>query len=219
MGAESLEVDRLLSLLHEANNRTKAVVWTGWSMFFPFNPKEIRPRVRVSSIANAEKEFLESDLTMEGGGYLDFWRFSTDGLATLIRGYREDSGNSRRAYQEGLVPGACLSPIALAQDVTEFISHAIAMAEILDVQSIELRFSLVGLKDRKIAEFSWQDRIDPHVSVTDSRQVTKVIERVAAKAELPKLVAETINPVLRLFDGLQVDENWIRNQMQKFKQL
>ena len=218
-GDAPVKVNQLLPLLREANHRMKAIVHTGWSMFFPFDPQEIRPKIKIQTISGNEKEFYESDLTGEGGGMLDFWCFSTDGYAALIRGYREDRGPVNRGSTKSLSPGGWFSPVMLAQDVAEFICHAIAMAELTGAQSIELNFSWIGLKERRISDNSGRFFFEQRVSATDSRQVRKTVERVSAKAELHELIAEIINPILRLFDGLEVNGNWIKSLMPDFRKL
>lgn len=213
----AIVADELVSLLQQAERRVDAIVPSGWSMFFPFDSQDMRPKFRVSTIAGQEKEFYECDLTQGEAWTHDFWRFSIDGYATLIRGFDEDRGVRKFDGGADLMPGTWISPKMLARNVSEFVSHAIAMAEILDVQFIDFKFSWIGLKDRKIDGESWRHRLVPRISLTDSRQVNKTVERVPAKAELHKLVPEVINPVLRLFDAFAVDENWMKSRMVEFR--
>ena len=126
----------------------------------------------------------------------DFWCVSTNGMATIVRAYREDrSGYPRPA-------GTTLSPFMTARDLAEFVRHARAMATLFgNAQTVCFRCEWHGLRNRQLRDGEG----DPSV-VRISRSdciLSYRLERPVADltSSWPAIVSTLIGRAARSFDA------------------
>ena len=206
----------LISVLLQANNEVKNVVWTGWSMFFPFSSTEIAPKLVLVELDGRELEVFESNLleaNERSVGLPDFWRVATVGWATMIRIYRED-------LQPKTGIPKYLAPRLLAQEMTEFLLHVIAMSKHFpSAHSVEIVCQWKGLEGRQIADFD--PGIDWHArsSKQNTRKVTGVFTIAEIADSRSSVASKLITPALRLFDGLEASPEWIESLVPSFRKL
>jgi len=210
----SISLNEVKQNLGQAENAVKKDVWTGWSMFHQFDRPEIKPYVIVESIGGTEIEILEACILGQAHSSItvpDFWRVSTTGAGIITRPYRED----RQVIELGgepLQPGTFLSPRTLVRELYEFTCYA---REIAVAHPTAARIAFLGtwwgLEGRKINDglpgIDWHER----TSHTDSRTVSTVAEIDELGDGIFELVASLANPVLRLFDDLEVGSDWIES--------
>lgn len=172
--SEALEFQNVLHILQQANQEVRELVWTGWSMFYPFTRDEIKPYVVPEQLEGIDTEVWETSLigeTQDSTTLPDFWRFSVLGYASLARAYRED----RQAIQENdgpLLPGTWFSPFTLIRELSEFIRHARAIGRLFSSSTeVEVMGTWVGLANRRIDEFNPGVYWSPHKSRSDRRDV------------------------------------------------
>ncbi len=108
------------------------------------------PRFRTirttPDLDNGEREFLEASLTEipEEVDSRSMWRVSSDGFASVIKGWWEDSPRS------GHRPQTSLSPIWLSKDVAGCVLFARAFVNSLEAATaVTFRCEWTGLKDRR----------------------------------------------------------------------
>ena len=122
----SVPLDRLENVLREITGEVDQTVRSGWSLFYIFNRDPLAP-YWSNDASLPEDEFLEANLiaTDRTSGF-DFWRVSPDGLATVIREYREDTANfdapSRRTF----------NPRRMMRVLAELVRHAEAFSSRFD---------------------------------------------------------------------------------------
>jgi len=216
--SEMLDQNNLLVVLNQANQEVKDVVWTGWSMFYPFSKESIRPYVMPETVEGIETEVLESNLLGQNVGLPDFWRFSARGYATIVRAYREDRQVIDKGPQEVLVPGRWLSPFTLVRDLAEFVRHARAIANLFSsATNIEIRGTWVGLSGRQIGDFESGLDLAGYTSKADKREVHGNWPVSNLKSDWETVVAELASPVTRLFDTFQVKPEWVKAMTPRFR--
>jgi hypothetical protein len=216
-----LRANDLLSIVQNANTQTRELVWTGWSMFYPFTRPEIAPYFITDEASGQDHhEILESNLlgdTLLDTALPDFWRVSLDGKASLLRAYRED----RTAYPErGLNPGQWFRPFFLAREIAELVRHARAMCENFPAaQSVSFRCEWFGLEGRRIAdpEADWSKE---RISKADHRVCIGAWPVADLASRWPAIVADTSSCVVRLFDPeFELPEQWVLHVAPKFRSL
>ena len=89
-----ISAEKFIPLLDRANAELRDVVWTGWSMFYPFSRPEIRPSIEPQNIGGKDTDVYVTNL-VDGRrattSMPDYWRMTRTGMASLVRGYRRDS--------------------------------------------------------------------------------------------------------------------------------
>jgi hypothetical protein len=103
--------------------------------------------------------------------------------------------------------GERMSPTFQVQHVAQHLAFVGRLAEAYpDAVSCELAVDYLGLRDRVVSEpraavyFSLDRR-----SVVDARRVRTAVGTAALRADLAGTTAALVGPVLRLFDGWDVD--------------
>ena len=216
-------VASLREAIRSAGVGVKNVVWTGWSMFHQFTRPEIAPRVVIDTATGEEIEALETSLIGETrleATMPDVWRITADGRATIFRPYREDRELIPHLADQGLTPGKFLSPRTLIRDLYEFVTHAKELAKsFLNAQSIEFRCTWTGLEGRRIADFEpgidWND----YNSHTKERSSSATVSIDELTADTASVVVNLATPVLNLFDGFELNREWIVRETPKFRTL
>ncbi|MFC2093324.1 helix-turn-helix domain-containing protein [Bacteroidota bacterium] len=213
-----LDFNQINKILLEVNQEVKELVVTGWSMFFPFNEGDIKPYFNITSIDNKEIETYEAELfSLKPASKTlpDFWRVSINCYVSIARGYREDR---EKYYCPQDFKKAFLSPHDLVREISEFVKHASCLSKrIENPNSVTFICSWKGLQGRIIQEYRGEDHSNPKISKTYIRTIKKDFSIETIYGNWVKVVNEITNPILRLFDGLTVSEEWIMNNSKNFK--
>jgi hypothetical protein len=210
----------LIEELGRVSSEVRDTVWTGWSMFYPFNRPEIAPYFYLIQSGGKDVEVVEANLVgrlVSPNSVPDFWRISRDGLATIIRPYREDRDNGQQSPRE-LAPGTWLYPYILVREIAEVLRHARALAKLFPkAETVALCGTWYGLKDRRIdsptAIAFNPDRV--------ARVPTRTIQGEWSLPDLldqwPEIASSLASDITRLFDGLEIQPEWVRSQIDKFR--
>jgi hypothetical protein len=95
---QRLPTGELIEILRQVNAEVRDLVATSWSMFHIFTSRGIAPVfVEDPASGQGENDFVECAQLRDprpGSGAAEMWRVSSDGKATIIRGYLEDDGAS-----------------------------------------------------------------------------------------------------------------------------
>jgi hypothetical protein len=209
---EKLSHGELVETLRQINNEVHDLVRTGWSMFHPFTRPEIAP-VFATDPAVGEEDFLECAMARDTRPVFhqaDFWRVSTDGLATIVRPHWEDDPAYARY---GKAVGSFLSPQLQARQVAEVVRHARGLSERFNSPTIvHFRIEWTGLARREIYHVmgTW---LPGNVSSQDQRVVTSSVPATDLAGQWLNVVATLTAPVIRLFmTHWSMDQQWVRNQ-------
>jgi hypothetical protein len=203
------------------NLAVRDFVWTGWSMFHPFDREEIRPRVVSEPTADGEILGAQTNLLIGRLGEAtlpDFWRLRVDGLGTIFRAYREDKPGRQDVSPGRFRPGTWLRPWNLVRDIYEFLAFATLYGRAFESTTlIEVRGTWHGLKGRRIDDphVDWR----PRYSDIDVRTATLEFPAAGAIERLHELTASLANQVLGLFDGFELSAGWVAQTAPTFRTL
>jgi hypothetical protein len=218
--SSSLSHGDFLQALRQTHEEVKKRVWTGWSMFYVFDRDEIKPYIQPGIVAGEDVDVVETNLmNVEGIGLPDYWRMTRTGYATLMRTYREDATTIDKG-REALEPGKWFSPRLIVQELTELTAHAAAMFNIFgDCTGAEFRCSWYGLRNRHVADFNPGVLWDHRISKADARTTSARADKETLFDRWPALVAKLANPVTMLFDGIETNEEWVKQIAPEFRKL
>lgn len=200
---QQLDMVNLLNELRSMGREVQDLVNPGWTMFWIFDTPELAP-LATGDPALDDTEFLECSLIKPDVVEMtlpDFWRVAPNGLATLIRPYRED----RRKFGPGFEAGTWFWPYVMAREIAEIIRHARAFSERFDTpESVSFRLEWRGLQNREVRDPNnslLAHRYSGRSPQTDSRVVARTVPVADLTGRWADLTAETLSSVLRMFDA------------------
>lgn len=216
----------LLEALTRINREVRELVWTGWSMFYPFTRTEIAPQVRAENPYGSGTYILETNLASGNRNYditlPDFWRVSPMGWATLVRAYREDRSQGEDGnFDQEHKPGTWLSPETPIRETAELVRHAYLFSNYFSSSTkIEFDCQWKGLKNRELKDFDpgvfWcPDR----VSQLDIRKTSGVWPIAELINNWPNVVSELSCPVLEIFGFDFCSPDFVRGMEERFRKL
>ena len=216
----------LLEALAQINREVRELVWTGWSMFYPFTRAEIAPQYRTEGSDGSGDYFLETNLVLDNKVYditlPDFWRVSPKGWATLVRAYREDrSGGEGREIDLNRKPGTWLSPETPIRETAELVRHAYLFSKYFaSSTAIEFECQWKGLKERELKDFNpGVDWRPGKISQLDIRKTSEVWPIADLINNWPNVVAKLSCPVLEMFDLDFCSPDFVRGMEKQFRKL
>ncbi len=216
--SERIAGSEMLDILQRANSEMRDLVWTGWSMFYPFTRAEIAPYfVSDCYPGQGSTEALEADLlgeTLLTATLPDFWRVSSDGKATIVRAYRED----RSDYPQPA--GKTASLFMTARDVAELVRHARAMTPYFStIQKVHFRCEWRGLRGRQLRDLESDPSIE-RISKTDRVQADIEAKPEDLTNAWPEIVSAATDRFARAFDpGLHPGPGWVSHVAPRFRSL
>jgi len=143
---EAIAHDELVRVVERCSAEADAITRTHWGPFVVIHRAPIAPRSRTApNLDNGELEFLEASMIEpEDRFQADVWRVSSDGLASLIKGWWEDTPPFRMA------PQTCVSPMWFAKELAGCVLFARAFANSFETATaVTFRCEWSGLKGRK----------------------------------------------------------------------
>ncbi len=195
----AIPAGELQQVLEAVNRDVRETVWTGWSMFYPFTRPEIAAALHPEFADGSGVDVLESNLIGDGDFDIslpDYWRYSVDGRATIVRPYRED--RQRSVEGKGRPAGTWLSPETVIRETTELVTHARLMAERYKGSSVAFRCTWSGLAGREIDD--WNGYWSPgRIARADQRTTIGSWDVPVLAANWHEVVAQLACPVLNLF--------------------
>lgn len=221
-GNEPPAPDSLLDILKEVNNEVRDTVWTGWSMFYPFNDPRDAPAIYPERTDGTGMDLIETNLLrIENTDYTlpDFWRVAPNGRATLVRAYREDRERTIRSL--GRDAGTWLSPETVIRETTELVAHANSLAVRMEgATRLTIRCTWIGLKNRQLDEFDPAVYWRPGQTASANQRTTTGEWSIAHSRAAPfNIVAELSCPVLRLFGFRDCSAQFVQKMAEQFVKL
>lgn len=185
--------------------------YTGWSPIHIFTRRELEPYPYGDDI-------IECWLAREepqDPGHADFWRVSTNGMVTLIRGHQEDSPEINR---DGLAPGTGIELTLPPWRIAEFILRVAALARRLTEDNFRLQLIVQweGIAGRKLFSYGgrrmlFQEYVahDPNFSI----EIEATPEEI--ESALPNVIAKTVTPLLRRFSFFEPPTEFYNEEISK----
>lgn len=209
----------MIGELERANNQVDAQIYDGWGMFHIFHGKGGATFRTDKALDGGELEFVETNFIRDGSsvGATDLWRVAPTGMATLLRGFFEDSNGNRPG---GYVVGKSFSPNWLVQNTAEFVAHASALSTAYPRSALVLfRCEWVGLAGRSIHDpyrGRWFHAGQP--AEEDHRVSTATFSVGEISADRFRVIETLVGPVARAFGiGSTLNAEWIAAQAPTWK--
>ena len=208
---ETIPHDRLLETIGRCNREADAITRAHSGPFMVLHHDPFAPKSRTApELDNGEVEFLECAI-IEMNGVIpvrDMWRISGDGIASLIRGWWEDTP------QFGQSPKTCISPTWLAKEVAGCVLFTRVFANDFDTaMAVTFRCEWTGLSGRKPFDHYGRWQMSGHASEDDRRvgHVTVPLAELndgweATTAKLAGTVARAVGL------GHILTADWLSNQ-------
>lgn len=161
------------------------------------------------------------DTKKKDGAHSDFWRVSPEGLAYIVRGYREDSSPNKTN------PGETLwiqTPIVI---IGECLLHAKRFAGELKVQEATIRFKIEwhGLMDRRLDDFysghggdNWFKLVDKQCHQNEILSPVVEVTVEAISDNLPEIIEKITKSLYESFDFYEIRMEIIQRELKKLKQ-
>lgn len=210
----------LQTVLEQANRDVRKTVWTGWSMFYPFTQPEIAAALHPEFEDGSGADVLESNLIGDGSfdlGLPDYWRYSVDGRATIVRPYRED--RQRSVEGTGRAAGTWISPETVIRETSELVTHARVVADRHEGTKVAFRCTWRGLAHREIDDFNGVHWSPGRVSRANQRTTVGIWEVPVLSASWHDVVAELSCPILSLFGFHDCDSGLVSRLAPRFVKL
>lgn len=207
---EMLEHAQLPERLRRTVFDVQTTFRSGWNMFDPPYRRGVQARfITDPATGDEETDFLEAAWlrARNPDETADFWRVSPRGLATIIRGYAEDLDHPT------ILPGTCLSPATLTQEVAELVCHARTFARLFaGVRRVAFRCEWWGLAGREL--FDPDERwVHRGPALADRCVATTQVPLSRLAQAWPEVVAQLIAPVLRAVEpDIALNADWVRTQ-------
>jgi hypothetical protein len=208
---EAIAHDQLLSIINRCNAEADAITRSHWGPFVTRLSGPIAPRSRTApDLDNGECEFLEA-VVIETGDAMhtsDMWRISSNGIASLIKGWWEDTPFF------GQTPQTCLSPNWLAKEVAGYVIFARTFANTFGTATaVTFRCEWTGLKGRRLFDPQGRWHVSGHDSDDERRASSTTISLAEMNSGWAAPTAALAGPVARAFGiGHVLTADWLANQ-------
>jgi hypothetical protein len=138
----------------------------------------------------------------------DMWRVSSDGVASLIKGWWEDTPYF------GQMPQTCLSPNWLAKEVAGCVLFARAFANSFEAATaVTFRCEWTGLQGRRLFDHRARWQFSGHGSDDERRVSSTTISLAEMNSGWEAPTAALAGPVARAFGlGHVLNADWLANQ-------
>lgn len=187
--------------------------YTGWSPLYIFNREELAPYPVDNKIIECWLARGEARDT----AHADFWRVSTEGMVTLVRGHQEDSPEMTDKVN-GHPIGTGLELTLPVWRVAEFLLRVTELGEKLAVGPLraQLIVEWEGIDGRKL--FSYGNRRLLNNSYTAHGTNFRIEVEVTpeeVKAALPGICSKIVGPLLRRFSFFEPPMYFYEEETQK----
>jgi transcriptional regulator with XRE-family HTH domain len=199
------------SELKETLREVSKVKYSGWTPFWiAENNEDLKPYFR----GNLLECWLNKQDVAE---FTDFWQVSPKGLAHLHRGYNEDS-------QEHIVPNSIFYTSTPIFRALEVILHAARLARFISKDysnaQIEMLGSFTGLAGRRLEigdGLPWGAKVCKQNDMLIKAKImaSDVWGESASRKNLVGVLQTFLAPLYEQFDGAQLSEQAIENQLNK----
>ena len=216
-----LTANSFTQVLEDVNRELRDIIWTGWSMFYPF--KDTRTAFYPELADGTGGDVLETSLLVADEDFdhslPDMWRVAPDGRATILRPYREDRKASTMDLDRPA--GTWISPLTIVRETAEVVAHANSFAKrIQGAAKVSFRCTWRGLKGREINDFNpavcWNSG---RIASADTRTSEGEWYVGHLRSDRSTIVSQLSCPILRLFGFTNCDAAFVARMEERFMTL
>ncbi len=187
--------------------------YTGWSPMYVFTRPELEPYPVQDNVIEC---WLGRDEDRDVA-HSDFWRVSTDGKITLVRGHQEDSPEIAN-NENGRVAGTGIEVTLPAWRVAEFLLRVRELGGKLALGPFRLQLVVQweGLEGRQLFSYGRRRAIfENYISHDPSYQTEIELTPDEVDAALPAVIAKVVTPLLRKFSFFEPPRGFYEEELAK----
>ena len=185
--------------------------YTGWSPMHVFSKPELAPYPVGNNLIEC---WLARDEARDTA-HADFWRLSTDGMVTLVRGHQEDAPDMAK---EGVAVGTGIELTLPPWRIAEFTLRVKELGQRLSSGPFKLQLIVQweGLDGRRLFSHGGR-RMLSHDYIAHDADYSIEIEVTPEEidAALPSVLAKVVTPLLRRFSFFEPPSNFYEDELRR----
>ena len=205
---------RSLRILQERLASARRRKLTGWTPFLEMNREEWRP-YPISDHIEAWLGRRTDENTPRDPQFADYWRASRSGQLYTIRGYTEDSLESRRTIQPGTILDVTL-PVWRTGEIVYFAGRFLAEFENVETVLINCRFT--GLSERSITSIDLRRMTSSRPCRTDEVKTSANISPRQLEENVVEIVHELLTPIYEAFDFYTLSGTLVEEELSRLRE-
>jgi hypothetical protein len=211
---EEIHAASILRILHKIHANLANFI-PNPEIFYPYSRKEIAPYFVYDPNFHRKNfaEILECVALPENNiQNTEFWRISSNGLASDVRSFPEDH-ESFQIYQ--LEPGKWFSPILMARELYSLIQHAYLLSQqFTSSAKVEFRCEWTGLSERQIGDWGSGASFPEGMARVDTCVTSGEWSIDDVRMRWPEIASALGGRVVRLFaPNFDYSAEFIRNHL------
>ncbi|MEO6103578.1 MAG: RNA-binding domain-containing protein [Pseudoxanthomonas sp.] len=198
--------------------RTSTVRHTGWPPFWFPN----RPGIAPHAIDGAVECWIGGDPDTNpaerDAAHADYWRIHPDGLAFLLRGFKEDGMDQRE--RRPYLPGAVFDVTIPVWRVGECLLQAQRLAINLFEGPSSIKFWMLyeGLAGRELVSLDGSKILfDGKKARQDTMELSTHVDTAVIASSLPEIVHPFLSPLYTLFDFFELPKALVDAELAKMR--
>ena len=204
-----------LGVLQERLSHARRIKLTGWAPFLEMNRDEWKP-YPIDDHVEAWIGRRIDENTPRAPSYSDYWRASRKGQLYTIRGYAEDSLETRLSAQAGTVVDVTL-PIWRVGEVLYFAARF--LDEFEDVRAILINCRFTGLSGRTITSLT-QDRFvsNSRPCFSDQVETPANVTPQKLRENMVEIVHQLLTPLYEAFDFFALSQTIVDEELSRMRE-
>jgi len=185
--------------------------YTGWSPMHVFSRSELAPYPVGDNLIEC---WLARDEARDTA-HADFWRLSTDGMVTLVRGHQEDAPDMAR---EGVAAGTGIELTLPPWRIAEFTLRMKELGQRLSSGPFKLQLIVQweGLDGRRLFSHGGRRMLSQDYIAHDADYSIEIeVAPEEIDAALPSVLAKVVTPLLRRFSFFEPPSNFYEDELRK----
>jgi hypothetical protein len=189
--------------------------YTGWSPLNVFHSEGLEPYL-------VDDDIIECWLASKGdadAGHADFWRASTTGMVTFVRGYQEDSlalEGDARSRPLGTGFEITLPAWRVAEFILRFRDLCGRIAS--EPFTMQFRFEWTGLAGREVFSYGGRRLLSgSYVSHSPQYVFETTVEPNEVDSALPNVLSRIVGPLFRRFGFLELPDSLYEQELARMR--
>jgi hypothetical protein len=186
--------------------------YTGWSPLYVFTRPELEPYPVGDNLIECWLARVEG----RDAAHADFWRVSTNGMVTLVRGHQEDAGEmSDSTAWPGV--GAGIELTLPPWRIAEFLLRVRELGALLAAGPfrVQLIVEWQGLAGRRLFSYGNRRSLSDHYVAHDDYRAEAELASEEVDAAMPKVLAQLATPLLRRFSFFEPPPAMYEQELKK----
>ena len=203
-----------LGILQERLSHARRIKLTGWTPFLEMSREEWRP-YPIDDHVEAWIGRRIDENTPRTPSYSDYWRASRKGQLYTIRGYAEDSLETRLSVQPRTVVDVTL-PIWRVGEVLYFAARF--LNEFEDVRAILINCRFTGLFGRTITGLTPGRSVSSRPCRSDHVESPASVTPQQLRENMVEIVRQLLTPLYEAFDFFTLSQTLVEEELSRLRE-